>query len=108
MLSLRTRVALATGLGAFIIVAALAVFLSISIARTNLGHLDDQLDTAADLVELNADTAQLLLGRIGDAGAFAVTLRVDGAVTAATTTELPDLPDGLATRRIGGAEYRIR
>ncbi|WP_332839118.1 sensor histidine kinase [Nocardia bovistercoris] len=100
--------ALAAGLGASIIVAALAVFLSVMIARTNLNHLDDQLDTAAELVELNADTAQLLLGRIGDAGAFAVTLRVHGAVTAATTTQLPELPDGRSTRTVDGVEYRVR
>lgn len=108
MLSLRTRVAVATGLGAFVIAAGLAIFLAVAIARTNLGHLDDQLDTATDLVALNADTAQLLLGRIGDAGAFAITLRVDDRVTAASSTRLPELPDGRATRIIDGVEYRIQ
>ncbi|WP_024805436.1 sensor histidine kinase KdpD [Nocardia sp. BMG51109] len=106
-LSLRTRVALATGIGASVIVAALAFFLSVAIARNNIDHLDDELDTAVDLVELNADTAELFLGRVGDAGAFAVTLRDNGIVTASTPTQLPPLPDGHTTRTLGATEYRI-
>lgn len=107
MLSLRTRVALATGLGALVIAAGLVVAVSFVVARNNIDHLDDQLDTAVDLIELNADTAGLLLGRVGDAGAFAVTLR-DHGVVVASTTQLPELSDGYTTREIGGIRYRIR
>ncbi|WP_280471735.1 sensor histidine kinase [Nocardia cyriacigeorgica] len=107
-LSLRTRVALATGLGALVIAAGLVVAVSNVVARNNIDHLDDQLDTAINLIELNADTVGLFLGRVGDAGAFAVTLRDHGVVVASTTTQLPELPDGYTTRDLGGIPYRIR
>ena len=107
-LSLRTRVALATGLGALVIVAGLVVAVSYLVARNNINQLDDQLDTAVDLIDLNADTAGLFLGRVGDAGEFAVTLRDHGVVVASTTTQLPELPDGYTTRDLDGIRYRIR
>ncbi|MFD8102293.1 sensor histidine kinase [Nocardia fluminea] len=107
-LSLRTRVALATGLGALVVVAGLVAAVSYVVARNNIDHLDDQLDTAVGLIELNADTVGLFLGRVGDAGAFAVTLRDHGVVVASTTTQLPELPDGYSTRDIDGTRYRIR
>ena len=108
MLSLRTRVALATGLGAFVIVAALVALISYAVARNNVNHLDDELDTAIDLIELNADTAALFLGRIGDAGAFAVTLREGGTVIASSTTQLPPMSDGRATKTLGDTRYRVK
>lgn len=107
-LSLRTRVALATGLGALIIVTGLVVGVSYLVARNNIDHLDDQLDTAVDLIELNADTVGLFLGRVGDAGEFSVTLRDHGVVVASTTTALPELPDGYTTRYLDDTHYRIR
>ncbi|WP_040782986.1 sensor histidine kinase [Nocardia pneumoniae] len=107
MLSLRTRVALATALGAVITVTALAGFLSVAVARSNVRQLDGQLDTAARLLELNADTARQFLGHVDDAGAAAVTIRENGIVTS-STTRLPELPDGYALIDIDGARYRVK
>ncbi|MGV9825052.1 sensor histidine kinase [Gordonia sp. NPDC003429] len=105
--SLRVRVAAAASAGAFIIVTALAGFISYQIARNNLNHLDRQLETASRLVSLNIDVAQADLGRIGDVGALAVTLRNGDTVVAGTTTRIPRQPYGFHTVDINGTEYRV-
>ncbi|MCX4094348.1 sensor histidine kinase [Nocardia sp. alder85J] len=106
-LSLRTRVALSTALGALIVVAGLAAAISVGIARNNIDHLDRELDTAAQLLALNADTAEPVLGRLGDVGAFAVSMRIDDRPVAATTTRIPVLPEGFHTVDIDRVRYRV-
>jgi two-component system sensor histidine kinase PrrB len=104
--SLRTRVAVAAALGALIVVSGVAVGISVAIARNNLDHLDRQLDTAAQLLELNADAAQMFVGRVGDVGAFAVTLR-DGADVRSTPTRIPPLSAGHHSVAIDAVTYRV-
>ncbi|MFE3188430.1 sensor histidine kinase [Nocardia sp. NPDC059240] len=107
-LSLRTRVAIAAALGTAIVVGALAIFMSAAIASNNIKHLDEKLDGTADLIELNVDIAQLVMGRLGDAGAFAVTLWREDTVLASTSTPLPRLADGYRTVQLGAVGYRVK
>ncbi|WP_019929739.1 sensor histidine kinase KdpD [Nocardia sp. BMG111209] len=106
-LSLRTRVALSTALGALIVVAGLAAAISWGIASNNVDHLDRELDTAAKLLVLNADSAEPVLGRLGDVGAFAVSMRIGDRPAVATSTHIPALPDGFHTVDIDHVRYRV-
>lgn len=106
-LSLRTRVALSTAFGALIVVAGLAAAISWGIARNNLDHVDQELDTAARLLELNADTAASVVGRIGDVGVFAVSMQVGGQPAVETSTHIPALSSGFHTIDIDHTRYRV-
>ncbi|EOM77829.1 sensor histidine kinase [Rhodococcus rhodnii] len=105
--SLRARVAVATGLGALIIVVALGVAVGAAIARNNLAQLDRRLEAASTILVPNAAVAGPFLGSFGDAGAFAITIRgSDGDVDTSTPTQLPSLDPGSHTTAIDGTNYR--
>lgn len=106
-LSLRMRVAIAAATGALLIVVALALFLSFALERNNANYLDRQLDTASSLVGLNIDVVHSDLGRVGDLGAFAMTLRADNTLLASTPTRIPTLPPGRHTVDLDNTEYRV-
>ncbi|QNG17698.1 HAMP domain-containing histidine kinase [Rhodococcus triatomae] len=106
-LSLRTRVAVATGLGATIIVAALGVLVAHAIAQNNLAQLDRRLEAASSIFVPNAAIAGPFLGAFGDEGAFAVTIRDNGGgVRSSTPTRLPELDNGAHTVRIDDIAFR--
>ncbi|MGV9745906.1 sensor histidine kinase [Rhodococcus zopfii] len=106
--SLQARVAAATALGTTLVVGVLGVLVAIEIARNNLAQLDRRLDTAAQVLVANAGTAGLFLPALGDAGAFAVTIRADkdGRVRTSTPTQLPELDPGAHTVSVGDVRYR--
>ncbi|MFZ2527963.1 MAG: HAMP domain-containing sensor histidine kinase, partial [Rhodococcus sp. (in: high G+C Gram-positive bacteria)] len=106
--SLRTRVAAATALGTTIVVGILGMLVAFEISRNNLAQLDRRLDTAAQVLVPNAATAGLFLPALGDAGAFAVTIRADtdGGIRTSTPTQLPELDVGAHTVTVGGIRYR--
>ncbi|MBH0118865.1 HAMP domain-containing histidine kinase [Rhodococcus sp. HM1] len=106
--SLRARVAAATALGTTVVVGVLGVLVAIEIDRNNLAQLDRRLDTAAQVLVANAGTAGLFLPALGDAGAFAVTIRAekDGHVRSSTPTQLPELDLGAHTVTVGDVPYR--
>lgn len=106
--SLRTRVAAATALGTTIVVGILGLLVAFEISRNNLAQLDRRLDTAAQVLVANAATAGLFLPALGDAGAFAVTIRADtsGDIRTSTPTQLPELDVGARTVTVGGIRYR--
>ncbi|GAB93643.1 two-component histidine kinase PrrB [Gordonia rhizosphera NBRC 16068] len=99
--------ALATAIGALIIVGTLGAFLSLAIERNNLNQLDRQLLTASRLVSLNLDVIEDNLGRFGDVGAFGATIRRDGTLVASTPTEVPEEPVGYRTITLDEGEYRM-
>lgn len=106
-LSLRSRVAVATGLGATIIVAALGVLVSHAIAENNLAQLDRRLEAASSIFVPNAAIAGPFLGAFGDEGAFAVTVRKsDGTIETSTPTQLPELENGAHTVYLEGTAFR--
>nr|WP_206037845.1 HAMP domain-containing sensor histidine kinase [Rhodococcus sp. HNM0569] len=104
---MRTRVAAATGLGALIIVAALGGLVAAAIARNNLAQLDRRLEAASTIVVPNAAVAGPFLGALGDAGAFAITIRDQtGDVESSTPTQLPPLALGAHTAYVEDTKYR--
>lgn len=104
--SLRARVAAATALGATIVVAAVGVYLALEIARNNLQQLDRRLETASRVLVVNAGAAAPFLNVVGDAGAFAVTIRVGDQVVSSTSSRLPALDPGSHTVDVGGTPFR--
>ncbi|WP_305094064.1 sensor histidine kinase KdpD [Prescottella sp. R16] len=104
--SLRARVAAATALGATIVVAAVGVYLALAIARNNLQQLDQRLETASRVLIVNAGAAAPFLNVLGDAGAFAVTIRSGDDVVASTSSRLPDLDTGSHTVDVAGTPFR--
>lgn len=106
--SLRSRVAAATALGTTVVVGVLGALVAFEITRNNLAQLDRRLDTAAQVLVANAGTAGLFLPALGDAGAFAVTIRSDkdGEVRTSTPTQLPELDLGAHTVTVGDVRYR--
>lgn len=105
--SLRARVAAATALGTTLVVAVLGVLVALAITRNNLAQLDRRLETATQVLVANAGTAGLFLPALGDAGAFAVTIRTEsGRLLSSTPTELPVLSPGAHTVDLGGTAYR--
>ncbi|MGO4201809.1 HAMP domain-containing sensor histidine kinase [Rhodococcus sp. TAF43] len=104
--SLRARVAMATALGATIIVAAVGVYLALAIARNNLQQLDRRLETASRVLVVNAPAAAPFLNVLGDGGAFAVTIRAGDKVVSSTSSRLPALDLGSHTVDVGGTPFR--
>lgn len=104
--SLRARVAGATALGATIVVAAVGVYLALAIARNNLLQLDRRLETASRVLVVNAPAAAPFLNVLGDAGAFAITIRDGDTVVSSTSSRLPRLGPGSQTVDVGGTPFR--
>jgi len=104
--SLQARVAAATALGATIVVAAVGVYLALAIARNNLLQLDRRLETASRVLVVNAGAAAPFLNVLGDAGAFAVTIRAGDQVAASTSSRLPELDPGSHTVDVAGTPFR--
>ncbi|MFC4603449.1 sensor histidine kinase [Rhodococcus kronopolitis] len=104
--SLRARVAAATALGATVIVAALGIFVALAISRNNMSQLDRRLETASSVLIANVTAAASFLPNLGDAGAFAVTIRAGSDVIISTPTRLPPLEPGAATVVVDGTAYR--
>jgi two-component system sensor histidine kinase PrrB len=105
--SLRARVAVATALGATIVVATLATVASVVISRNNVSNLDDRLTTASQVLIPSASSLELFLDQLGSSGAFAVTIRTGDTVIASTPTQLPRLDEGSETVDVGGDRFRV-
>ncbi len=105
--SLRARVAVATALGATIVVATLATVASVVISRNNVSNLDDRLTTASQVLIPSASSLELFLDQLGSSGAFAVTIRTGDTVIASTPTQLPKLDEGSETVDVGGDRFRV-
>lgn len=105
--SLRTRVAGAAAAGAVVVVTLISLISLQAIERNNLQQIDQQLGIASRLVLIEPVLAVQVLGVIGLGADMAVTVRDDGAVTAASPPELPELAGGSRTEEVGGVPYRI-
>jgi two-component system, OmpR family, sensor histidine kinase PrrB len=110
--SLRARVAAAAALGATIVVALLALFISVAISWNNMSQLDRRLDTAAQVLiaNVNADVAAAasVLPSFGGDGAFAITVRTTtGDIVVSTSTQLPSTGIGAETVHVDGVDYRV-
>ncbi|MDJ0393843.1 HAMP domain-containing sensor histidine kinase [Rhodococcus sp. G-MC3] len=105
--SLRARVAVATALGATIVVLTVGVVASLIISRNNVNNLDERLTTASQVLIPSAASLELFLGQLGSSGAFAVTIRTGDTVIASTPTELPELSEGSETVNVDGNTFRV-
>lgn len=103
--SLRARVAVATALGATLVVAALAVVTSVAISRNNVNQLDERLTTASQVLVPNSSTLEAFIDQLS--GAFAVTIRSGDIVVASTPTRLPALDNGSQTVDVDGQRFRV-
>ncbi|MET0196053.1 MAG: HAMP domain-containing sensor histidine kinase [Rhodococcus fascians] len=99
--------AVATALGATIVVATLATVASVVISRNNVSNLDDRLTTASQVLIPSASSLELFLDQLGSSGAFAVTIRTGDTVIASTPTQLPKLDEGSETVDVGGDRFRV-
>ncbi|OZF56371.1 two-component sensor histidine kinase [Rhodococcus sp. 14-2470-1b] len=99
--------AVATALGATIVVATLATVASVVISRNNVSNLDDRLTTASQVLIPSASSLELFLDQLGSSGAFAVTIRTGDTVIASTPTQLPRLDEGSETVDVGGDRFRV-
>ncbi|MFF0493077.1 sensor histidine kinase [Nocardia sp. NPDC004068] len=105
--SLRTRVAAAAALGAFIITAVLSWVSVQALERNNIAHADQELTLASRVVLLQPVLAVGLLSFVGPNQDIAVTVRADGAVLATTSMRLPELTPGSHTLTIDGTPWRV-
>ncbi|MCM6773052.1 HAMP domain-containing histidine kinase [Nocardia sp. CDC159] len=105
--SLRTRVAAAAALGAFIIAAVLSWASVRALEHNNLAQADQELTLAYRLVSLQPVLAVGLLSFVGPNRDIAVTVRDNGSVLATTSVRLPDLTAGSHTLTIDGTKWRV-
>ncbi len=105
--SLRARVAVATALGATIVVATLGIVAAVVISRNNVSNLDQRLSTASQVLIPSAASLEPLLDQLGSSGTFAVTIRTGGTVIASTSTQLPQLSEGSETVDVDGNRFRV-
>ncbi|MFI5780280.1 sensor histidine kinase [Nocardia sp. NPDC051570] len=105
--SLRTRVATAAALGAFIIAAVLSWVSVRALERNNLAQADQELTLASRLVSLQPVLAVGLLSFVGPNKDIAVTVRDSGKVLATTSMRLPELTTGSHTLTVDGTQWRV-
>lgn len=105
--SLRTRVAGAAAAGAVIIVTLIGAISVQVIERNNVRQSDQQLNIAARIILIEPVIAIQFLGFTGLSEDIAVTVRDNGAVSASSPIELPNLPVGSRTVTVRGTSYRI-
>lgn len=101
--SLRTRVAIAAAFAAAVVVGALVVLTSIVLANNDAQQLDRRLDAIVD--------ASTGVGRSGEPGRAVLSTgrsASTGQVVFQRGLQLPQLPEGTATVKVNGLDYRVR
>lgn len=101
--SLRTRVAVAAGTAAAIVVAAFLVLTSVVLASNDAAQLDRRLDSIID-ASVFPDQGQDLRRGVLTTGRS----RSTGQVVFQRGLQLPPLPPGTQTVEVNGVEYRVR
>ncbi|MBD8505804.1 HAMP domain-containing histidine kinase [Hoyosella sp. G463] len=104
--SLATRVAIASALGATIIVATVGSFMWYRIGTDKHATLDQHL-SAVTSIAASISANSLFAARTQLPEGFEATYHADRILIAARSVKIPRLPDGLATLTIEGEEYRI-
>lgn len=101
--SLRTRVAVAAGTAAAVVVAAFLVLTSVVLASNDAAQLDRRLDSIID-ASVFPDQGQDLRRGVLTTGRS----RSTGQVVFQRGLQLPPLPPGTQTVEVNGVEYRVR
>ncbi|MGW5314642.1 sensor histidine kinase [Nocardia thailandica] len=91
-----------------IVVVTIAAFASFrAIERNNISQADQQLQIASRIVLIEPVLATGFVNLTGLQNSIALTVRDNGAVTASSPTQLPDLPPGSQTVTVGDQPYRV-
>ncbi|GAB2663433.1 two-component system sensor histidine kinase PrrB [Gordonia jinhuaensis] len=106
--SLRVRVAIATAVGAAIVAGIIAAVAWVVVADDEYQQLDAQVTRLTSVAaSVGRARGEQALQAQPDAQGFLATFRRGDEVVLSTSTTVPELPDGLVTENLGGADYRI-
>src|SRR6202044_4137759 len=107
--SLRTRVVLATAIGAAIPVLIVGAVVWVGITNDRKERLDRRLDEAAGFaIPFLPRGLGVIPKSPNDQDAIITVRHVNGEVPSNTTVTLPELPPGYADTYINGVRYRVR
>jgi two-component system, OmpR family, sensor histidine kinase PrrB len=106
--SLRTRVALATAIGAAIVVVIVGTVVWIGITNDRKERLDRRLDEAAGFAIPFLPRGLDEIPRSPNNQDAVITVRRDGEVTSNSDLVLPQLDPGYADTYVNGVRYRVR
>ncbi|GGC73020.1 HAMP domain-containing histidine kinase [Hoyosella rhizosphaerae] len=105
-LSLVTRAAIASALGATIIVVTVATFVWSRIESDQYAQLDQRLE-AVTAIARSVSAQSLFTARDRLPEDFEATYRSENFLIPARRLQIPNLPDGFTTRTLRGETYRI-
>ena len=106
--SLRTRVALATAIGAAIVVVIVCTVVWIGITNDRKERLDRRLDEAAGFAIPFLPRGLDEIPKSPNDQDALITVRKDGQVTSNSDVVLPQLDPGYADTYVNGVRYRVR
>ncbi|HET6736359.1 MAG TPA: two-component sensor histidine kinase, partial [Mycobacterium sp.] len=106
--SLRTRVALATAIGAAIVVAIVGTVVWIGITNDRKERLDRRLDEAAGFAIPFLPRGLDEIPKSPNDKDAVITMRRGDEVTSNSDVVLPQLPAGYADTHVNGVRYRVR
>ncbi|HEY9264467.1 MAG TPA: HAMP domain-containing sensor histidine kinase, partial [Mycobacterium sp.] len=107
--SLRTRVALATAIGAAIVVVIVGTVVWVGITNDRKERLDRRLDEAAGFaIPFLPRGLDEIPSSPNDQDAIITVRRADGQETSNSKVVLPQLEPGYADTYVGGVRYRVR
>lgn len=106
--SLRTRVALATAIGAAIVVVIVGAIVWVGITNDRKERLDRRLDEAAGFAIPFLPRGLGEIPRSPNDQDAVITVRRDGDVTSNSDVVLPALESGYADTYVDGVRYRVR
>lgn len=106
--SLRTRVALATAIGAAIVVVIVGTIVWVGITNDRKERLDRRLDEAAGFAIPFLPRGLDEIPKSPNDQDAVITVRRGGDVTSNSQVILPELPPGYADTYVDGVRYRVR
>src|SRR5258705_5681880 len=106
--SLRTRVAMATAMGAAIVVVIVCTVVWIGITNDRKERLDRRLDEAAGFAVPCLPRGLDEIPKSPNDQDAVITVRKDGQVTSNSDVVLPQLDPGYADTYVNGVRYRVR
>jgi two-component system, OmpR family, sensor histidine kinase PrrB len=106
--SLRTRVALATAIGAAIVVAIVGTVVWVGITNDRKERLDRRLDEAAGFAIPFLPRGLDQIPKSPNDNDAVITVRKGSEVTSNSDVILPELPAGYADTYVNGVRYRVR
>src|SRR6201991_1829473 len=106
--SLKTRVVVATAIGAAIPVLIVGIVVWVGITGDRKERLDRRLDEAAGFAIPFLPRGLDEIPKTPNDQDAVITVRKSGQVTSNSDVVLPELPPGYADTSVGGVRYRVR